>query len=587
MKKVALTSLAVILLFGCKNQKDGSFLRTVRDLHKPNFKELKPVPYKKLIGRVPSLKEIELGRSLFSDTILSRNNDVSCATCHLSNHGFADGNSLPVGALGAGGPTGDNVGSHFGKGVLSTSRAFGDDGAGFLSKNFMFRNSLSTVNVGYRATRENETGLFHDGRFGSLLFQTLLPIHTSIEMCGDNPIPEKNNPFKKGGIFFSSPVVLNHVNTFDPFEGRDTGLFNGAQTKVEGVPSYRPNGVISIPGRNECLAIAIAKLRYSKNYTKRFKEVYDREVTDQLLAAALSSYVLTHVSKDTPYDRFMMGKDSLSHSEAKGLVSFFTPLGEVRSVGKMKIRGAGCFNCHKGATFGGSGFSSLGVRSDSRSPLTKPSNVTKTDTPFFGRGRLQRGVAPNCHLEGVTSQDGYAPDIGRAGGSFDSDDCFKFRIPPLRNVVETYPYFHHGSARAQGKYLSDSLEEKAKLALTQVVNYHLNGPVDPRFYSKNDVRKVYFDKLHQKDFYVPFYRQNFLSMDGEAKDRSKAMALFPAKLSNDEVTNIVNFISNGLWDRSSSSVGDLGNKVGHPEDVPSGFSPSVTRDNGNQLEIPE
>lgn len=580
-------ALFLFLLVGCNSQKNSAFLKSVRDLHKPSFVKLPAVPYKKLIGRTPDPKEVELGRMLFSDPILSRNNDVSCATCHLSNHGFSDGNSLPVGALGVGGPTGNNVGEHFGKGVLSLGRAFGDDGKGFLAKSYMFRNSLSTVNVGHRATRENESGLFHDGRFGSLLFQTLLPIHTSIEMCGDNPVPTENNPFVKGGVLFSKPVILNHVNTFDPFEGRETGNFNGAQTKVEGVPSFRPNGVISIPVRNECLAIAIAKIRLSREYKKLFLEVYESEVTDHLLAAALTSFVLTHVSKDTPYDKFMNGENSLSSSEARGLVSFFTPLGEVKTIGKQRIKGAGCFKCHSGATFGGSGFASLGVRSDTRSPLSKPSNLTEKDTPFFGRGRLQRGVAPNCHIEGLTSQGDYAPDIGRAGGSFSSDDCFKFRVPPLRNIIETYPYFHHGSARGQGEKQNDNLEEQAKSALVQVVRYHLNGPVDPRFYSKNDVRKVYFDRLHQKDFYIPFYKQDFYMMDGDAKQRSTAIKLFPSKHSAEEVADLVNFIATGLWDKSSTSVGDLGNDVSHPKEVPSGLRPSVTRDKGTQHDFPK
>ncbi|MCO4795252.1 MAG: cytochrome-c peroxidase, partial [Bacteriovoracaceae bacterium] len=77
------------------------------------------------MGRIPTGSELELGRQLFSDTILSRNNDVSCATCHLSNHGFADGNTLNVGTMGKGGPNGDNVGHKFDTGKLSVDRSLG------------------------------------------------------------------------------------------------------------------------------------------------------------------------------------------------------------------------------------------------------------------------------------------------------------------------------------------------------------------------------------------------------------------------------------------------------------------------------
>lgn len=575
----------IILLTSCFQQRSSQFQIEARNFHKANFSPLPKVPYNKLLGRTPNLAELNLGRQLFNDTILSRNNDVSCATCHLTNHGFSDGNSLPVGALGQGGPNGNTVGKSFGQGVQSRTRSFGDDGSGFLPRRYMFRNSLSTINVAFRATRENKSGLFHDGRFGSLLFQTLLPIHTSIEMCGDNPIPSKNNLFKKGGELFKEPVPLRHVNTFDNFEGRDTGYFNVVKTEIVGVPSFRPNGTISKPGRNECLAIAVAKVRYNKKYRDAFQEVYKDKVSDNLIAAALTSFVLGHISKNTPYDEFMAGKPSLTKSETKGMVSFFTPLGEEKVIAGEIIKGAGCFKCHSGPTFGGSGFASLGVRSDPRSPLSKPSFVSKAETPFFGRARLQRGVTPNCHIEKITMNDGYAPDMGKAIGSFDSDDCFKFRVPPLRNVIESYPYFHHGTARGQNS-TTENAEELSVLALRQVVEYHLRGPVDPLLYSKGNVRKVFFDEFFQKDFYIPFFHQNFLSLSESDPQKKDLLKIFKTKFSEDEIGDLVNFIAFGLWDRESTKKGDLGNDISHPTSVHSGLLPSVTRDNGTQYDFP-
>ena len=574
--KIIVIVLAFIFSFSCQDKK--SFLE--KEIRRDFKKHLLPMPevdYAKIMGRVPSSAELALGRMLFSDPVLSRNNDVSCATCHLSNHGFADGNFLTVGALGRGGPHGGNVGKSFARGVLSTDRNFGDDSMGFVTRNRMFRNAISTVNVAFRHNGSNKDGLFWDGRFGNIFFQVLLPIHTSIEMCGDNPVPYKRNPFIKGGVWFKEGVTIDHANSFDYFEGRDLGSFNSSRTTIKGIPTFRPNGTLSIPGRNECLALAIAKLRSIPKYRKLFAKAYSgRKITDRLLAAALGSFIITHVSKNTPFDRFVAGESSLDERQLRGMASFFTPVGK-----KYRgIPGSGCFNCHSAPLFGGSGFVSLGVRSDSSSPLGRARNVASATGAFFGRIRLQRGVDPGCHIEKTTiSKNGYAPDIGRAGGTFKFDDCFKFRVPPLRNVVETFPYFHHGTARGQGFYGKD-LRYRSYEALKQVIKYHLRGPIDPRLFSTDKVAKVFYDIFHQKDFFVPFFRQNFVSLEGNKK------VVFPINLGNEDIDNLVSFISEGLLDPMSTSRGDLGNDVSHPKRVPSGFLPTISRDDGHQLEIP-
>jgi cytochrome c peroxidase len=42
-------------------------------------------------------QKVELGRLLFFDTRLSRNNSIACASCHVSEKGFTDGMSVPTG----------------------------------------------------------------------------------------------------------------------------------------------------------------------------------------------------------------------------------------------------------------------------------------------------------------------------------------------------------------------------------------------------------------------------------------------------------------------------------------------------------
>jgi len=93
-----------------------------------------------------SPEKAELGRLLFFDPILSKNQDMSCATCHNPSLGFSDG--------------------------LQTAN--GLDGSPLV------RNSMSLWNAGY------ETTLFWDGRAKTLEEQMSVPLHGENEMAGSD-----------------------------------------------------------------------------------------------------------------------------------------------------------------------------------------------------------------------------------------------------------------------------------------------------------------------------------------------------------------------------------------------------------------
>ena len=537
--------------------------------------KLPSINYERALGYKPTLEEVELGRLLFNDPILSRNNDSSCATCHLTNHGFADGMPLSIGASGVGGPTIDNVGKHFAEGKLGNDRRCGDDGLGFTCEKLMFRNVPSTINVAYRTDPVADSGLLLDGRFGKMNFQTLLPLHTGEELCGFNPVPadEKLNPFVQGGPLFKKPVFIQHSNAYDPVTGENRSFFNAPAEYISGVPSRRPNGSVSIPTRNECLAIAVAKVSSIKEYRKRFEEISPgKGVTDLGIGRALAAYLATQVSKNTPYDRFVDGKNSLTEKQIKGMGIFLTSAGKTFDLHGQTYKGAGCAGCHAPPTFGGSGFAALGVKSDPRSSLSRP-RLVSSDNGFFSVFREQRGKIPRCHKEENVSGS-YAPDIGRAQATTDEADCFKFRIAPLRNAIETFPYFHHGTARAQGSAETD-YKKRSRLGLRQAIEYHLEGSPDLSMINRLDVTHKYFDTLYQRDALVP---PEYLAFSTKAD-------IFPLKLNEDEVDALVEFVATGIYDQDSVVTGDLGNPVGHPSTVPSGFA-AISRDKGTQLELP-
>ena len=141
----------------------------------------------------PSADKVELGKNLFFDKILGRNQNVSCATCHHSLTDTGDGLSLPVGEGGRG---------------LGATRGTGE-GADAIHEHVP-RNAPPVFNLGAKEF----TRLFHDGRVqvgpnGELLTpagpnspsnldnilaaQAMFPVTSPTEMAGqfgENPIAD-------------------------------------------------------------------------------------------------------------------------------------------------------------------------------------------------------------------------------------------------------------------------------------------------------------------------------------------------------------------------------------------------------------
>lgn len=567
--------------------KKAQVSQEVRKKFKEQLKILPKPPFKKILGRDITKAEAHLGRMLFNDPVLSRNNDVSCATCHLTNHGFADGNRLNFGALGAGGPTAKNVGKKWGTGNLSINRFCADDGAGFHCDDPMFRNTLSTINVIYRANPHKDSGLLWDGRFGRLAFQALLPIHTKEEMCGVNPVPAKDNPFKKGGLLFDEPVVVTHSHLFNPKTGKQIFTFNSPKQTIRSVNSFRENGNIVYPARNECVAIAVAKVRKISWYKKQFKKIYHSKVTDILIGKALAAFVSTHIANKSPYDLFVAGQDSLSLRQLKGLAIFMTPIGETIEINNQKIQGTGCIHCHSPPHFGGSGFYTLGIKGDDRSSLSKP-GVIFNNGGFAINVQTTHGTLPACHIDEVSaSAIDASPDIGRAIATSNKKDCFKFRTPTLRNVIETYPYFHHGTETGLNifpKYNSypfltkKTFKQTSLHALNRAIKYHLRGPIDVIKFNQLQPKKIFFDPFFQIDPFIPPVLVQF-----SPKEKTN---YYPLQLNQDSLDALLDFVAFALYDKNAVHRGYLNNRLSHPRRVPSGFLPAITRDQGTQMELP-
>ena len=136
--------LAVACVLACGDTSKGAPERASTE---PPTPLAVPIPDRLVPMPIPAdnpltVQGVELGRYLFYDVILSGDNNLSCASCHVQEHSFTDGKKVSVGAGGASGT----------------------------------RNSMPLINLAWH------TSFFWDGRAATLEEAVLSPIQSPIEL---------------------------------------------------------------------------------------------------------------------------------------------------------------------------------------------------------------------------------------------------------------------------------------------------------------------------------------------------------------------------------------------------------------------
>lgn len=186
---------------------------------------------------------------------------------------------------------------------------------------------------------------------------------------------------KRGGR--NSPTVLNAgFHTSQFWDGRAGDL--AAQAKG---PILNPVEM-AMPSEQA----VVDKLSQIPEYVQAFKGAFagtEQPLTYDNIAEAIAAFERTLITRDR-FDDFLKGADkALNAQELKGLETFVN---------------VGCISCHNGPTLGGSSFQKLGL-------------VNPYTTSDFGRFDVTK----------------------------DEADKFKFKVPSLRNIAITGPYFHDGA----------------------------------------------------------------------------------------------------------------------------------------------
>ncbi|HWO08693.1 MAG TPA: cytochrome c peroxidase [Polyangiaceae bacterium] len=173
--------------------------------------------------------------------------------------------------------------------------------------------------------------------------------------------------------------------------------WNGAYTKLEDAL----DAPIAMTLGTTWSAIEV-KLRAQPAWRTAFEGAYSDGVTTANIKDAFARYIDTLVTPGARFDQFLRGDtDALTSEERLGYETF---------------KALGCSTCHQGANVGGNMFQRLGVMHD------------------YFQTRLERGGAPPT-----------VADLGRYEATKQYADRHVFRVPSLRNVALTPPYFHDGS----------------------------------------------------------------------------------------------------------------------------------------------
>jgi cytochrome c peroxidase len=193
--------------------------------------------------------------------------------------------------------------------------------------------------------------------------------------------PTSAGAFGKNGDR-NSPTVLNAGFHIAQFwDGRAATLADQAKG-----PILNP-GEMAMPSEKAVIE-KLSKTEYPELFAKAFPEEKEKLTYDNL-AKAIAAFERTLKTSDR-FDDWLKGDlKALSPAEEKGLATFIE---------------VGCVGCHYGATLGGTSYRKLGER-----------NEYKTQ------------------------------DLGRFNVTKNEAEKFFFKVPSLRNILLTGPYFHDGS----------------------------------------------------------------------------------------------------------------------------------------------
>jgi cytochrome c peroxidase len=225
--------------------------------------------------------------------------------------------------------------------------------------------------------------LFHDLRLSQ---NNTLSCASCHQLANGGADPRPLSPGGAGAASLrNTPTIYN--STYN-FRQSWTGRYSGIDAVLEHVMAPAAAGA---PSNWELVA---SRLTGDAAISAQFSRVYGDDVSAALVRDALDSYLRSLVTPSR-FDRYLRGdKSALSTDEKAGYARF---------------KSYGCVSCHQGINVGGNMYQKFGA------------------------------------MRELAADAGIGADLGRDELTGRPADRHMFRVPSLRNVALTAPYFHNGS----------------------------------------------------------------------------------------------------------------------------------------------
>lgn len=170
--------------------------------------------------------------------------------------------------------------------------------------------------------------------------------------------------------------------------------------------------------------IITSRIAKIPGYVAEFKKIFGgaKPVNIDNLAKAIAAYERTLVTRNSPFDRYTKGDaKAMSAQAVKGFETF---------------KSVGCTTCHQGPNFSG--------------PALPAGVAFFQPFPKFPNAELEKKYA-------------FSTDTGKAKETGKDADMHLYRVPTLRNVAVTAPYFHNGKV----DQLEDAIRIMGKVQLNK------------------------------------------------------------------------------------------------------------------------
>ena len=245
--------------------------------------------------------------------------------------------------------------------------------------------------------------LYHDTRLSVDNTVSCASCHDLSTAGVDNKQYSEGVQGQKGGV--NAPTTFNALYNFVQFwDGRAETLADQAAG-----PPLNPVEMAS-----QSFDEIIAKLSADKALTKEFLEVYPDGWSQENITNAIEEFERTLITPNSPFDKYLRGDNAAITAEAKRGYELFKEYN--------------CATCHVGVNLGGESYELMGLREHYFA--ARDMEMTEEDNGRFKQTQLER-------------------------------DRHRFKVPGLRNVALTWPYYHDGTratleeaVRDMGRYQS-------------------------------------------------------------------------------------------------------------------------------------